>query len=485
MEQADKKSTPNDKMRSNSLVSLMSEDLLLLEQPIDVHEHLQHCDSRTTFVNLIKLAFGTGLLALPYGMEVAGLFPSILCMIVVAGFNFYSVLLLVRCFDYTPKIHRENTVSSMSAIARHAFGKYGVIVIEVFIMILCIGAGVSYLIFIEKTLSDVYSIPQWAWVVISMLPLSILVCLNDLSRLSFVNITSFFFLTLSFFVVLSYGSSVNNFHIPRDKWSNWSEANVMFSYITFSFTYPGIFFPVYEQFKAPTEEGAREANAALLNENANHLSYGGTSSSNESRRTALNTNEDLAGESKEFVDTYKAKHFFRILFYAITLGILINGVLSVASMGLYHDSGIKESILDNLPKNSVYATIVRICFSLVIFLSYPIAVFFPNSMMSQYVGLLFTENTSFKRFAQSAIRIFVLFISGVIAICIPSFAVMIEVMGACSVTSISYIIPPLLYMKIFWNKTSVVHKCILVTYFVSSCAIMVYCTYNALKKAMK
>ena len=74
----------------------------------------------------------------------------------------------------------------------------------------------------------------------------------------------------------------------------------------------------------------------------------------------------------------------------------MNGLLCITSMGFYHDSGVKESILNNLPKNTAYATIVRISFSLVMFLSYPLSVIFPNLMMSQYVGNLFTKNSILK-----------------------------------------------------------------------------------------
>ena len=65
------------KMWSNSIVSLVSESLPMLGQIIEVNEYLPECDSRTTFINLLKFAFGTGLLALPFGMEAAGLFPSV------------------------------------------------------------------------------------------------------------------------------------------------------------------------------------------------------------------------------------------------------------------------------------------------------------------------------------------------------------------------------------------------------------------------
>ena len=63
----------------SSLLSLVRETFPLLDTPVEesVVSHKENCGSLTTFISLFKFAFGTGLLALPFGMEAAGLIPSV------------------------------------------------------------------------------------------------------------------------------------------------------------------------------------------------------------------------------------------------------------------------------------------------------------------------------------------------------------------------------------------------------------------------
>ena len=128
-----------------------------------------------TSLNIAKLCMGTGTLALPYAAQQGGLVFNMIGLGVIVVWNYYSADCLLRCLDNLPlprhnegircdqcssthyeateQIHSESTSSNgppdgtttYGVIAWHAFGRPGLIVLDLLMIMLFVGLLTSYL----------------------------------------------------------------------------------------------------------------------------------------------------------------------------------------------------------------------------------------------------------------------------------------------------------------------------------------------------
>eukprot|EP00123_Amoebidium_parasiticum_P011885 comp20967_c0_seq1/m.28058 comp20967_c0_seq1/g.28058 ORF comp20967_c0_seq1/g.28058 comp20967_c0_seq1/m.28058 type:complete len:424 (-) comp20967_c0_seq1:171-1442(-) len=380
-----------------------------------------------SFINLVKIAIGSGILTLPYGFSKGGVLSGVVLLIIVAGFNFISVYWLVRSFSRVSPEAIRNTKSSYSAVGWEAAGKWGVYSVDIAIVVTSVGAAITYLIFIENTMYDVTQVlKQRDWVLLGMIPLVCLVCLDDLSFLTWVSIGGIVALFVGFASVFGYGFSTQHFDIAVSDMVIPTGVPQLFCLIVFAYAYPCVFFPIYEQM--------RKKNDA---------------------------------------------EFFKVFGMALAVVVAVFATLGAVAMGCYKEAGIKEIIINNLPTQSVYANLVRCALSIVILLSYPLAFFIFNQIVGRYSKQLVSSEHAKKAIDYSS-RIGALLLSGVLAILFPKMADVVSVLGAFSINYLCFVFPPYAYLKICGPEISKTERTLVSLFFVLAFFIMGYTTYSSI-----
>ena len=131
-----------------------------------------------TSLTIAKLCMGTGTLALPYAAQQGGLVFNVIGLGAIVVWNYYSADCLLRCLDHLPQgrhnkrighnqcsntsyeateeIHSESDLypspnappsgtTTYGVIAWHAFGKPGLIILDLLMIMLFVGLLTSYL----------------------------------------------------------------------------------------------------------------------------------------------------------------------------------------------------------------------------------------------------------------------------------------------------------------------------------------------------
>ncbi|KAK5638841.1 hypothetical protein RI129_013136 [Pyrocoelia pectoralis] len=105
--------------------------------------------SLVTIFAIWNTIMGTSLLAMPWGMERAGLFPGIFVNIVIAALCLYTCYLILRINEDHGVIGHHNEVSEL---ARILLGKWAEFIARVFSLIVLIGSNIVYWVLMSNFL---------------------------------------------------------------------------------------------------------------------------------------------------------------------------------------------------------------------------------------------------------------------------------------------------------------------------------------------
>ena len=125
-------------------------------------------------VNLAMTILGTGILAIPGGVQGCGMAWGIAFTFIAAGLAFFSLFLLGELLPYGG---RHPTLNS---IAQRSMGKYGGMITDVSLLANCFGAATSYLIIASTSIESLVGpagLPRQAYVLlclVAVLPLCLL-----------------------------------------------------------------------------------------------------------------------------------------------------------------------------------------------------------------------------------------------------------------------------------------------------------------------
>eukprot|EP00124_Ichthyophonus_hoferi_P003082 Ihof_evm5s246 gene=Ihof_evmTU5s246 len=376
----------SDKEEATSFTPLLPEKEFLEGQP--------ESSPTQSFINLVKVSIGTGIITIPYGFSKGGILAGTLLIVFIAIANFVSVYWLIKCYGNVSPKAIIYTKSSYSAVGWEAGGRWGAFSVDLAIVITSVGAAISYLIFIENTMFDVsQALSKAQWVLIGIIPLIYLICLDDLAFLTWVSIGGIMALIVGYGSVFGYGIMTQTFTITPGDMFIPKGVPQMFSLLVFSCCYPCVFFPIYEQM--------RKKNDA---------------------------------------------EFFRMLLAALVVTVALFSVVGIVSMGLYKEAGVQEIIINNLPKHSIFANIMRCALSLVILFSYPLAFFIFNQVVGRHSMQLVSGQRA-KRIMDLSSRIMGLLLSSVIAIVFPNLADVVSLLGAFSVSYLCFVFPSFAYLR--------------------------------------
>jgi len=412
--------------------------------PPTPEDHLKSSSIRSS-LNIMKSVLGAGSLVLPYSFALVGLTAGITSIAIIGFINCYASLILARCYRrLNQKIVKDQTIQAngrsqfrgsdhsvesvddiriiyphdeekmpmipplnqkaqgddhrksnnpFTQLAYAAFGKYMQWAVDLTFMLNMGGACSIYLIFVETTMVTVVpELPQWVWVLIS---LPILIPISWLKSLSFLAIPSLvgnIAVLVAYLCVLGYGLSEYGFNLTLDDMAvKWDGIAEFFGLILFAYGLPLIAIMVLDSMKTPQDYSL--------------IMIGGT----------------------------------------VTIS-LFYGLLGIVGFGVFKEAegGPQSNIILNLPEGSIYSTIVKSCMSLVLLATFPLAHFIFASSVETYT---LKNPESWWRPIQRTILVL---IPASIAIGLPSFSGVINVIGSFTSAFLSFLLPPLIFLRLCW-----------------------------------
>jgi proton-coupled amino acid transporter len=216
-------------------------------------------------ISVVKICIGTGVLALPYAFQQSGIITGVIVLAFVALWNAYTSSILLECATALRKrgISLQAERSTLSGIARHATGIWGVYLLDFSLFFTTFGVCTTYQITVGQLLSSAFEglgMPyhpanqqlMMLAAAILIYPMTRLKSLEILAKTAGVALLSLF---ISFIIIfasgyefptaaqispLLYAKSINSF-------------SIFFGIVVFSFGIPAAMFPIQEGMKDPSQ----------------------------------------------------------------------------------------------------------------------------------------------------------------------------------------------------------------------------------------
>ncbi|KAK8800339.1 hypothetical protein WA171_004972 [Blastocystis sp. BT1] len=361
--------------------------------------------SATTFnviANLVKTCIGTGMLALPNTVYLGGLIPAIVILIVVPSWIVYCTKLITDsfcAFDTKPKPEEDPYV----LLADKAFGKVGVLLLQISFVITVYGIAVAYEITWNMLLAGLnwkqwgleFFSNKWFWGVVYFFLACILALLKDLRALAKPSqMGNFFIITVSIIVII-YGICSFGLHIDTKNlmWTTPLDLAKLFGVVCYSL---GI---------------------AVIGP------------------TSYNTMK-------------KPEQYFKALVTSVVIAVLVYMSLGVLGAMSYNRApgGIDPLVINNIPSSNIiyYICCIGICF--VAYFSYPVAVF--PGILALESGIKESEEGEgyfVKNWKRIVLRIFMTLVVTVISIVFPNFKGVVSLIGCLTISFVTFVFPPLIH----------------------------------------
>mmetsp|Transcript_2876 Transcript_2876/g.4376 ORF Transcript_2876/g.4376 Transcript_2876/m.4376 type:complete len:499 (+) Transcript_2876:60-1556(+) len=405
-------------------------------------------------VNLSKLSIGNGILALPYAAYKGGLLFSPMGIICIAVWNVMSCFLMISCKRHCEGTHYPKGVSSSySRIAYSACGWWGVFFTDTAIVATLLGVCASYQIAFAQFLKDIPGNPlsvypesaqTTGFIYLSFFVVYPLSCPKNIGVLSKTSFAGLMCLLISIGVLIAFGLSSYGDGFQETE----TELTMLPTSPSALTTFIGIAVFCFGlcTFAFPVEESM--ANRA------------------------------------DFPRAVMWSMIFVCSFY-----VLMGDVLCLVYQ--YDPSGISGNILQNLPKHSTTAAVVRTALAMVCLVSFPLTMVPPAEMIEQmiiqsirrwtrpsqplveeggvslphyssltsesdvrqtelveerhYTPEHFEEPSMMLRWSN---RLFLVVMCTALAAHVPCFGLVVSLLGSFTVTILSFVLPPVLHLLI-------------------------------------
>eukprot|EP01104_Vermistella_antarctica_P008295 TRINITY_DN2070_c0_g3_i2.p1 TRINITY_DN2070_c0_g3~~TRINITY_DN2070_c0_g3_i2.p1 ORF type:complete len:512 (+),score=118.28 TRINITY_DN2070_c0_g3_i2:171-1706(+) len=361
-----------------------------------------------TAVNVIKSFIGAGVLSLPAAFAEGGLLASSIVMVCLAICSGYSMFTLVRCKHRI--IDRHNIkVQSFSDVARYAYGGRMSRIVDTLLVTTQYGFCCAYVIFLAKTTRDIPLAPDWPWRFYAVLWSPILIGLSwirSLKSLSFSSVVANITITIGMTTIVfgAFFVITGNMHFDTEPNIEWfvipQSLIVVFNVGIYSFEGIGMILPLETAMKEPR----------------------------------------------------KFSTMFGCCMIMITTAFVVFGCSGYIAWG-DETSDIVTSNLDDFAGDSVAWNVigntVKLLLIIAIMLTYPL-------MLSVVTGICEMAFFNWSRvsidnmvFKQNCIRAALVAGTIIVAISMPGFSQMVELIGALGSCPLQFIFPALFYLKLF------------------------------------
>ena len=391
-------------------------------------------------VSLAKVCVGSGILALPIAVERGGLIFSPICLCGIAYWNALAVDMMLDCKQVCVKRSSPPGVNSTySRVAYGAYGWLGVNIADSCLIVTLLGVCVTYLITAAAMAQDVLGFEEEqrsiiTWVIGVMLyPLC---CAEDIQKLSGVNLVALFAILFGVLSLFWVGMSAYEEDVVNVSWGD----NISFPGSVADFTY-----------------------------------YVGVASFCFGLCSVVFPVEESMNDRKEL----KTAVIWALIFVVALYSLVGDGLYALYK---FDERGVMGNILQNLPVGSPAAFLVRSSIVGVCCLSFPFTFLPPAQMIEKYITVSQSSakvsysssrpdkseyskipesdsaakldivppvspgRTLFSTFALTRACL----IGGItlLATVVPCFGAVISLLGAFTVTLLTFVLPPLMHMEL-------------------------------------
>ncbi|CAM9995569.1 unnamed protein product [Ectocarpus sp. 4 AP-2014] len=425
--------------------------------------------STDTIMNIVNIAFGAGMLGLPYAIQGSGLVSGTFGLGVVLLWNFFccSQLVELRKEVLIARAEAEKGTSlsadlgtpvSFAAIGSYAMGSVGTILVYISVVVTLLGAATAYFINANELLraTHFYLNPGWSEetamyvntfiYMCLMYPLTCIKSLAPLSKLSFPAIVA---LVAGFAVIIKLGLEMYGWP-PMEEVVSWDALYIPQTFDGFS-TFFGV--------------------AAF--------SYGATIIIPEIQESMANT--------EEFIGALKTSLWIIWSSYSVLGGV---------ALLIYQQHGpVSDNIMSQLPGDSPAQEPLLLFITMATLFTYPLAMqpvcsIFEQALIKagfgqasarvdgddQKYGALTAAETGtdapspkeedgeshssgeLSPALRYGLRAALVLFTGVCATSVPNFGVVVTLLGSFSVTLGSFVLPPLFHRVVFGERLSSAEK---------------------------
>ncbi|XP_066147989.1 proton-coupled amino acid transporter-like protein CG1139 isoform X1 [Euwallacea fornicatus] len=379
------------------------------------HRKLDHPTSdMDTLIHLLKGSLGSGILAMPLAFANAGLFLGLICTFAIGAICTYCVHILVKSAH---ELCRRTKVPSLgyAEVAEAAFlagpkgfrpwAKFAKASINLFLVIDLLGCCCVYIVFVAKNLKqvvDVYTPDDYHFdtrlYMAAMLPL--LIPVNLIKNLKFLSP-----LSMIANILVAVGMSVTFYYIFSDlpsfdsqpAYESVTKLPIFFGTAIFALEGIGVVMPLENNMKHPSH----------------FIGCPGV----------LNTGM-----------------FFVVTLYAST------GFFGFLKYG----NATEGSITLNLPQDQPLAQSVKIMIAVAIFFTYALQFYVPMDII--WKALKNNFSTERQNFANTSIRICLVFVTVILAILVPNLGGFISLVGAVCLSMLGLIFPATIDLVTFYEE---------------------------------
>ncbi|KAF9130621.1 hypothetical protein BGW39_002851 [Mortierella sp. 14UC] len=346
------------------------------------------------YVNVVCIVAGSGTLALPYTLKLAG-WIGVGILILSLIMSIYAANVLVKCLYYDGKTR----LSSYQEVGRHAFGRGGSMAVWFFYTTTVIGVPVMFLILAGTELKNIVvgtdiDVKGWIWICAAIVAVPF-VCFKSLKEVAITSVLGAL-ATLVLVVVVVRGSILDL--------GNPIYANVLHNLMVFA--------------HLPTAVASMS------------MCFGG------------NVIYIHVEESMRY-----PKSWNRVVAAALCTCTVL--YLATAIPGYLAYGDLAESpILNNLPKD-VFTTIGTVVIIIHVLFTAPI----PLTSLALEIERLFAITIEFRgatteRFLRTLLRLTIIAVCGTIACTVPYFGDFLALLGALSNCTLAFVLPVACYVKL-------------------------------------
>ncbi|ORX88387.1 hypothetical protein K493DRAFT_268405 [Basidiobolus meristosporus CBS 931.73] len=348
--------------------------------------------------NVLNTIIGSGILGLPYAVKQAGFVTGLIVLAFVGVLTDFSLRMLV-------KSGRQAGIYHYSMLANSTLGKVGSFFLNIFILFNGLGIAISYLIIIGDTLpllaaqyvpgfgvlqNRIFGIVMCS--IIFIFPLLFFRTLAPLAKFSAISIGCL--PVICIIVAIRAPSYAKDYEIKYTVFGDniFPAIGVMsFAYVVSHSTFLN-----YCTLKNPTQKRWSIASMAAV---------GGSA----------------------------------VIYLAFS-------AIGFASFG----NSLDSNVFTNFPRDDIAINVARLCLIITMFLTYP-CVFYSARMVTNIMLRFETETKTPTKMQHILVNVGLFLVTLAIGLPVKNLGTVYQLIGALCASGISYIIPALIYMSVFWD----------------------------------
>jgi len=377
-----------------------------------------------TSINILKSYMGSGLLGLPYAFKEGGVLGSLIIMPILGVISVHCMFILVKTKQTLVSEGHKHLIT-YGDIANHCYNRIGEYLVNLMLMFTQFGFCCVYVVYVSENLENfVPKLEFWELVILWMPVFILLSFIRTMKVLAVVSVLAILAI-MSSVIILLVASVEQIVDIMQDStldftvdwFVEWKTVMVMLGMAVYAYEGIGLVLPCETAIKNPS-------------------------------------------------------HFTPVLLISLilaTLNYIIVGIIPYLAFGAETCDIVTSNLCDYANENDshvwgVLTNVVTIALIFAIAGTYPLQLFVVTDIIEAWMFKPGRLSRKCKVWKENGVRTALVLSSGVVAIVVPDFSTLLSLIGSIGSSSLQFIFPPLLYLKVRWNKTNIILKSILILY---------------------